>query len=500
MRLSNLNARQCRFQIIVSDRDVIVQQNEVDFRTEGQVLRLLPYYLNEDEKKQYMGNNTLLNYDQRNDWWKKYGQISEKRYAGLPEKLKTNEIDKITSEPLLNYLVALTYEGGKLVFSKNTNLNKIYADLLDGVYSRTYSEKRIHKLINQMDFEDFQTIFEEIALSAWHGKGRTTTIAEIHSHFQHSGLTPLLSKFIKNAEQGVVSLLAAFYFRQAGYSMKGSETFEFTHKSFGEYLTAKRIVRQFDYIHEQLTIKEKAPHKPGGWDMKQCLVEWIKIFGIKTLDPDIIKFIQSKIQIIGRESKDNLITWQETVVKLWEHVLKESMPMENLNPRPTTFKEENEQGINSEKALLIMHSLIANITNKVSDVAWIDNTSFSDFITRLVGQRKQEEFFVGYYCNHLNLRLSNLSRSNLWGANFYSSDLREAYLVGVNLAGANLNGANLKMAHLKGANLEEAHLERAYLKRAHLKGAHLKGAHLEKVQKKWIDQNKVDITSVIWEE
>jgi hypothetical protein len=44
------------------------------------------------------------------------------------------------------------------------------------------------------------------------------------------------------------------------------------------------------------------------------------------------------------------------------------MPLEDLKPRPNTFKEENEQAINSEKALLVIHSLIADITNIVSGV------------------------------------------------------------------------------------------------------------------------------------
>ncbi|GHT85191.1 hypothetical protein FACS1894137_09160 [Spirochaetia bacterium] len=481
--VSKFNQKNCRIQVIITGRDVVVQQNEREFRTEGQLLRLLPYLI-EEGKERFIDNNNLVKKDQRNDWWKKYGQISGKNYTELPEALRTDEIDEITAQPLLNFLVALSYERGRIDFSKNTNLNEIYSDLLEAVYERKYSGGQKQAIVGNMELKDFCLIFEEIALSAWHCKGRTTTVAEINSRFLNSGLADLLKCFIDDAEQGVISLLAAFYFRQAGNNMDGSDTFEFTHKSFGEYLTARKIKRNLKTIHEQLVIKEKEPYLPGGWTIPECLVEWIKVFGLKTLDFDLIKFIRNELQLVRENDNDLLILWQETVVKLLEYVLNNGTPLEKLHPRLNTFKEENEQAINSEKALLVMHSLIAYITNRVSEVHWPERTSFGEFIGRLTGQRIDSDVFILKFCNHLDIDSLILHSKDLSNSNFYSSNLRKCELHTVNLEGANLDyahleGANLKRANLGIANLNGAHLEEANLKEAHLEEANLKGANLK---------------------
>ena len=60
-----------------------------------------------------------------------------------------------------------------------------------------------------------------------------------------------LERFKEGARAGAISFLAAFYFRQAGKIQGGERTFEFTHRSFGEFLTARRLVRWIKLIHEE---------------------------------------------------------------------------------------------------------------------------------------------------------------------------------------------------------------------------------------------------------
>lgn len=481
---TNFNDRKLKIQSIISGRDVIVQQNESDFRNDGQILRLLPYYLTDEEKKDLIDKNNLLKIDQRNEWWKKYGKVIGKNYKSLPKELKTTEIDEITAQPLLNFLVALSYERKKIDFTKKPNLNEIYCDLLNAVYDRSYSDGKKLKSICSMEHEHFSIILEEIALSAWHGKGRTTTVADIKQHFQNSGLTELLSHFISDAEKGVVSLLAAFYFRQAGQTIDGLQTFEFTHKSFGEYLTAKKIVHQLQIINDQLKEYEKDIFKRKGWSTENCLIEWIRIFGSKVPDYDLIRFISNELMLIEKKQPSSLKVLQETIIKLFTYVLYNGMPLEKLFPRLDTFKEENDFAINSEKAILVMHSLIADITNEVSNIKWPSNTSFGEFLSRQTGQRTGPNIYILGFCNHLNLRSSVLYLKDLYRSNFKSSQLdnAELYLAileEVNFQGANLIGADLHNVNLKDANLSKTNLKGADLNEANLKGANLQGANLQ---------------------
>ncbi len=493
--VANYNSRSLRLQAIVSGRDVIVQQNESDFRNDGQILRLLPYYLSDEDKENLKDGKNLLKIDQRLDWWKKYGQLTGLNYKGLPEELKTPEIDELTAQPLLNFLIALSYQRKKVDFNKNPNLNEIYADLLSAVYERTYSEGKKLKTISEMEYEHFCIILEEIALSTWHNQGRTTTVNEITKHFESSGLTELLKRFIEDAEKGIVSLLAAFYFRQAGQAADGMKTFEFTHKSFGEYLTSKKIVRQIKIISEQLEENEKDLYKRKGWSIEICLIEWVKVFGRKQPDQDLVKFIRNEF-LLNDQSKNERFKSdeiQKAIIKLINHFLLFGMPIEKLHPRPETFKEENEVAINAEAALLMMHGIIAKVTGRVADIRWPKLTSFGEWVGRITGQREGANLFILRFCNHLNLNSLILDLRDFYDADFSDSNLSETQLVlaiirRANLQGANLQGANLIEAdlleanlfrvNLQGADLQGAHLERAHLERAIFRGANLRGANL----------------------
>ena len=68
-----------------------------------------------------------------------------------------------------------------------------------------------------------------------------------------------LAAFERGAEKGAVSLLAAFYVRQAGFTAAGERSFEFTHKSFGEFLAARRLVRALRTLARALADREREP-------------------------------------------------------------------------------------------------------------------------------------------------------------------------------------------------------------------------------------------------
>ncbi|MEL6882220.1 MAG: hypothetical protein AAFP09_16965, partial [Cyanobacteria bacterium J06607_10] len=213
-KVGQLNRRKARLQVLFTGREVAVQGA---FREASQVLHVLPYYLPEDKRRSvsdepYMDEQGLLTIDQRDVWWQKYGDATQRGYTAMPEDLKRKNLSDITGQPLLNYLLALTYVQGSLSLSAATNLNTIYADLLKGVYERRYEDGRNpeesrHLAIGDMSQENFTRILEEIALATWHGNGRTTTVKEIEAHCEHSGLMRLLKVFEKEAEAGVTRLL-----------------------------------------------------------------------------------------------------------------------------------------------------------------------------------------------------------------------------------------------------------------------------------------------------
>src|SRR5262249_38371438 len=157
-------------------------------------------------RKPYEDSRNLLAEDQRQDWWRRYGAASGKEYSGLPAALTRRELTDVTAQPLLNYLIALSFARGRVDFQAEVNLNVIYEDLLEAVYERAYAG-HVHRAIRGMEFKQFTLVLEEIGVAAWHGDGRTTTLGEIEQHCVRSGLSGLLDIFQEGAKAGITRLL-----------------------------------------------------------------------------------------------------------------------------------------------------------------------------------------------------------------------------------------------------------------------------------------------------
>jgi len=477
-KVERFNQLKTFVQVLISGREVVVQANETDFRKEGQILYVLPYFLSENERKHYIDSQNLLEQDQRQLWWQFYGKASGKNYEGLPSELGQGNLTEITAQPLLNYLVALSVQRGKLKFTEETNLNRVYDDLLKAVYERGWENKKQHKSLQGIEEKDFVRILAEIALAAWHGKGRSTTVKEIESHCNNSKLAKILARFQQAFEEdsraSVTRLLTAFYFRQSGNDNAGDRTFEFTHKSFGEYLIARRIVREVQVIYKNLEAHKDDPD--DGFNEGEALKRWILLCGSTRMDQYLFDFIQDEVRL---QDPSDVGNWQQTFCELIGLMLSHGMPMEALTPR-SKFQEENRQALNAEDSLLAVLGTFSRFTQKISIISFPSNDAFGALLARLGGQRTGDSHPMSFHClSYLDLSDCDLLLRDFYDANFEGTNLRGANLYRANLGEANLEGANLKDANLKDANLEDANLKDANLEGANLKDANLEGANLK---------------------
>jgi hypothetical protein len=495
-KVSRFNYRQTRLQVLITGREVAVQES---FRDPRQVLHALPYFLPEEEREKengetYVDPDGRLATDQRNDWWQKYGVATQQTYETLPEALNQGNLTEITAQPLLNYLVALSYVQGKLTISETTNLNTVYNDLLNAVYDRGYEGNRQHVAIGDMSRDHFIRVLEEIALAAWHGDGRTTTVEEIERHCESSGLKRLLETFEEGAKAGVTRLLAAFYFRQSGVR-SNERTFEFTHKSFGEYLTARRIVRAMERIQKQLDRRQEDMEE--GWDEREALLHWAEVCGPTRMDTYLFNFLKAEVAL---KPMEQVTKWQQTFAHLIGVMLRQGMPMEKIEP-PLKFHQANQWAINAEEALLAALNNCARLTKAISDVDWSSPAAFGAWIGRLQGQRTGVENVVAL----ASLERLNLSGNLLYFKDFYGARLEGASLEGARLDRASLEGARLDGASLVGASLDGARLDRARLDRARLNGANLEGANLDRASLVGAnlfgaDLRAANLNNIVWDE
>lgn len=508
-KVDRLNQNKMELQVLISGREVVIQANENEFKKYGQVLHLLPYYIEEDENNEYIDNKDLLSIDQREIWWSNYGKLNGKCYDNIPEELLDGNMDDITSQPLLNYLVAYSYHHGMLNLKDNMNLNLIYSDLLSSIYQRGWAGYQ-HSSIKYIEDKDFYRILEEVALASWHGDGRTTTVREIEKHCNNSGLKNLLSKFesglINDPKTNITGLLTAFYFRQTGY--KGNDrTFEFTHKSFGEYLTARRIIREIILISKKLNDRENDPD--DGWDERDALFRWSLLCGKTLIDEYLASFVSNEIEIYYNKNKNEVLNWQRIISYLIEFMLVHGIPMERFEPRPK-FNEENIIACNSEDALLILLSLISHQTKEVSEIKWTEMNTFGSFLLRVKGQREyfsdnHHKRFVNIL-SYLNLNECSLVNSDLWqykvnGANmnyirFVGADLRgctfdKTLLTNSSFACAIIDGGRFLNSDLTSSNFDHSSVNQGIFRHSELINVSFCNANL--IGAKFLD---VDLTDV----
>lgn len=479
-RVERLNFRGSRLKVLISGRELAVQSNTADFKKPKQILHVLPYFVTEESREEYTDTQSLLEQDQRQQWWINYGKVSGHGYDDLPGELSRDELLEITSQPLLNYLIALSYTRGEINLATESNLNVIYRDLLRAVYERGWA-KGHNPALRDVPEDKFVRWLEEIAVAAWHGDGRTTTLEEIKSHTESGGAANLLNLFEEGADKGITRLLMAFYFRRAGVRETGEKTFEFTHKSFGEYLTAKRIVRLLRDMHEELERHRENIDK--GWDERAALVRWIKLCGQSPLDDYIFKFMENEVRSAG---ESNAADWQETLCRLIGFELHQGLPMELVGIQ--TFKEQTRQARNVEESLIAALSACARVSEQVSTIEWPTISSFAELLSRLHGRAiDTEDIFIFGHFNYLDVAGCALSVRDLLAANFYRADLSGAdlawsHLEHVRFVEANLRGVDLSYASLFDNNLSNADLSDANLLGAKLSNAILHGADLSRVQ------------------
>jgi uncharacterized protein YjbI with pentapeptide repeats len=495
-KVDRFNQHKTCVQVLISGREVVVQANERAFRKEGQIFYVLPYFLSEHDRKQhYVDTEKLLEEDQRQLWWQHYGKASGRGYTGLPPELNQGNLTEITAQPLLNYLVALSLQRGELKFSEETNLNAVYADLLKAIYERGWAGYQ-HAAIKGIEEKDFVRILEEIALACWHGNGRTTTVKEIESHCDKSRMKDVLTRFQTGCQEdskaSVTRLFTAFYFRKSGNDNSSENTFEFTHKSFGEYLTARRIVREVRLIHKKLEDRQTDPDE--GWDEREALQRWAILSGSSAMDEYLFNFVMDEVRLEHLQDSSHVAKWQQTFCHLIGFMLRHGMPMELLDPRPN-FQEENRQARNSEDSLLAILGVFNRLTKNLSKINFPSRDALGTLLARLQGQRTGSSNPMSFYClsyldlsrcilyvrdfNHADLRGTNLKSSLLAYVHFVGANLEGANLVGAHIQGANLEGAILEGANLEGANLQGANLQGADLRGANLQGAYLHGAYLQ---------------------
>ena len=454
-----------------------------------EVLDLLP--INETMFSAAEGEKELIQSDQRPLWWARYSSALG-RNAKPPSGLAEPRLESLTAEPLLCYLLALSgyLEQGSLEAAENRN--RIYARLIHDVWRRAWGGEGVDtsKFLSE---EHFNRLFETMALAAWHGGDeRVATHERFEQALKVTRSRGIWEEFTKQGGGNESNLAVNFYLKRAEKEARG---FEFTHKSFGEYLTARALLR---------TAIATAELSEQGTEY--ALTKWLDAVGEGELSHELLNFLRDETRLLPTNVLQAKLRALE---KLMSEVVSEGFPAHKL--KCETWRSAEERQRKAETLLMaLVHCLscalaTTNEQDAVVRIHWQNPLAFGDMLHRI---RRNRRFSIhlpvtdlfsrldlsrvaliacdliqidlsAAYLTDANLILSCLLRANLCGANLKRALLVAANLERANLKGADLRGADLEEANLEGANLEGANLEGANLKGANLEGANLEGAKLE---------------------
>lgn len=451
-----------RWKAIITGRELSIQSQQHKLKKPKMIYYLLPYYIDEEKRESFNDPNSLLINDQRSEWWQKLAELKGLTFNDLPKELATKHLEPITTEPLLNYLVSLSYlkEDG-IAFSENTNLNEIYADLLNSVHERKYTDSGTHKSVDNIDKNKFVRILQEIALTVWHENGRTASVSQITEQCKKANIDSYFKEFTKDAESGVIRLLMAFYFRKFDGN-NSDETFEFTHKSFGEYLTAKRIMLELSkMLIEVDRFKEEAD---SGWTLDDAFEKWISVCGPQRIDNYLRDFLAGEIQILASSDQglSRVRQYQELLIELIQIAVNGKSPIKKLGL--STFEEDLKFSQNSEIALIELHSLCAKRTNKV-----IEHQSKNDNQNFQINGRENFDKWLSRLNYRIRAGLNHLDFSNCsFHSNFIDCDFSSSLLNDCQIFLSKFHNSNFSNAYFENTLIYKSNFDKAVFVNAKL--------------------------------
>ncbi len=465
--LDRWNDPVCRVLALVTGRTAAVQTHRDALRLpERQQLSVLRYLVRipQYERDQYDDPAKRLEADQRLDWWRNYARCKANIPAEMPAELKISDLEDLTAEPLLNYLLALSgyHEDPQAVGT--VNRNAIYAKLFADVANRRHGHAPLAARTEQKD--RFDRMMEAIAVAAWHGDGRTASFDEVRACCPAA-----LKDEIDTMKQkgGFHRLIAAFYIQE----FEGAQhrnAIEFTHKSFGEYLTARRLVREIAEIDENL--------RPGRrYSDDDALKDWFALCKDRPLTFDLLRFLRDEVAM--PEWRDRAAAWQEMLCRLFSRQLRDGMP---ASPSSTlTFRQAETQARNAEETLFAALNACARRANAASPIDWRDEYGAVSFLARC--RYAGFGYYIAIEClSYCDFSFQFIDRQDLQGGEFAKSQFREAYLNDSYFSDSDFTEACLTEAQLPDSILTNAILNHARLDEANLRGADLSNADLSEAQ------------------
>ena len=380
--LSEFNAKgdDWEFRALVTGRNLVVQQAaEAQHREQGQVLELVPYHIvsQDQEWRTYRFEDDVhrLKMDLREDLWKQYWQTKVERKTRIPDELKRDAYESLPCQPLLSYLLAQAFSRGQLDSATQENINIIYERLISAVKERKWGGEEGYQH-TELPLQDFIRLLEELAITAWHsGDLRATTVTAFEKRCNNSEVKRFMREFKVASGSDATDLMVSFFTRKIGNNRDEEALIEFTHKSFGEYLVARRIVAIAATVAQDYA-------KDSTRDQEYALRDWLECSTCEELTAEVWAFLEREVKLRFSDRPIDAAEIQHVLTRLFSKLINQGFELKILDQETNLdiFRATS----NVESSLLLVISAFAKVSCEKTIIAWKDTNQANAFLSRLL--------------------------------------------------------------------------------------------------------------------
>jgi tetratricopeptide (TPR) repeat protein len=462
-------------------------------------------------------------------WAAKVGTQEAEDFQQFLQACPVEIKDNLAREPLLLYLLGRMHREQRLnvqMFAEAQEEIKakirIYDEAVKWVLDKQREDENLR--LAGLESEDLRRFMTEAALCVVQSGKECAKVAMLEARLKDSNdsIAALIQKARQDTpletvkeERVLNNLLTAFYIKPASGDKGGSV--EFTHKSFGEFLFAERLVESFLDWTRKVKRRQREEDDVSTEAMDQQIYD---LLGYGNLTPEIVDYLtglwaeNSELDLVHlfERLEHFYLRWcdgefidapPENLPQYKMRLLKEQLPERDT---PLGLRQVDVYtGLNVMILLLVLHRY-AKVKDELKDkIAFYPcgqpHTEKLDpgRLLRIIGYSQCLGAFAFNQILRVFLREADLSGALLFNiylreANLSGADLSRAFLIQADLSGANLSGANLSraflgqadliQANLSGADLSGANLRQADLREANLSGADLSGANLSRADLK----------------
>ena len=369
--------------------------------------------------------HNFMDIDQRERWWSQYASLTGADQT-LPSAFSSAKLASLTHEPLLCYLLVLSGYATENAEQAADNQNIIYKQLVDSIWQRGWGDghKKRQGPGRNLSKAEFNLLMQTIAMAAWQGGDtRVASEAGFQAAISVAGAKEAWESFKSDNGPDVTNLAMNFYMKSTEEGQRG---FEFTHKSFGDYLAARAIL-------------DVALDLPSLIDRKvdHALSDWVEATATGNLTIEILQFLRDEVRLRMRDGRPADIKAFTEAKRAFERListaLSDGMPMHSgtCNWRTSESRQANAESM----AWAVVNALSLALSNQSDDIRLVNVTwpneraSFADLLRRLTRGQTRNSAALGCFSNIL------APNADVFGLALSHIDLRGAHMPNANFNG-----------------------------------------------------------------